>query len=1248
MASDASVIFTTALDSNGLKAGLTKLKSSIGTFAKGASIAIGVAATGLGALAKLSVSTGMGFDSVISKVQATMNATTEETALLRSAAQQMGETTKFTAAQAGEAENYLALAGKNAKQSIAALPGVLNLAAAGGMDLAYATDLATDAMAALGLQDGQLVGFSDQMARTAQKSNTTVSMLGEAILTIGGTAKQLHDGTAELNTDLGILANRGIKGAQGGTILRNVILSLSAPTKQARRELKNLGVDIYDTNGNLRSTNDIFTDLNASMVKMSDAEKNNALSTIFNKRDLKGVQALLGGMGAEYDALYQQIVNSAGASAEMSATMLDNLKGDATIFKSAAEGLGIAFYDGFSSQARGTVQYGTTLIGQLTDAMKTNGVSGMVSALGNILGDVASKASVFTPKLIKMSVGLIKSLLNGLKKNSKVIAKGLAETFSEAVKGLIEIAPDLTDVGLELLFELTDSLAEEMPDILVSLMDSVFNIIIKTVTNAPKLLAAGAKLAQGLVLGMMSALVTLVADFWNLLLGDADEKMNAAMAAVDANIRPEISEADQQAITDAINAGIAAADKVFDIQASVDTDIDDFTAELDAMFADDKFTKKELKNLQSTLNGQVDDAINAATAHVEEKREEYKQTLLSLVDDNGQPVYTEAAAETLAAAMSEKTAELTSELDQARTDLNTLLNTIYASKTDPTQEQLDNINALLEQIGVLEVKLGTLQDQAVQVAMAKTGRVKRGEGTDEDFGVAIGFTGELYRQQTAEIAADADARLAALQAVADADGVTQETIDAAYAQMDTVYGETALTHQAAAQSYNDEMLALYNGMAEQYPDAARTISNLADLSGTMNEVNTLTTTLGSMDAFDPTQLSTFMEQFTAMYTDFYGMDIPAGDMERLLDPFTFATTASELLSTFNDDIAGLIKSNAAGLDDNPMMLYLQTMLENGSFDNLDVTAVDGALEDALLLIDFVARGEEAGTQLVDGVNGGIGKAAEDLSEDDIIALREAMLEAMRSVFGIHSPATSMYPIGGYLVGGIVAGMEKHTPILEGFGATVVLMIVAGVTRMRNRLQATVRTVVSGAAAAATGIAMASGHTLGATLGAGVAAGILSQIGTVRAAVASLVAAGEAGGRKAAEAHSPSRRYRRMLGIPLGQGVSAGILSTIETDIIPSMQTAVTAAAQAGQNAMHGTLLGRVQAISGFDIPNFAGISNALLRGSLLTGGSSVVNNRNKTIQFTQNVTFESTMQAPDEVAKTLRRQAGYGLAGAKV
>ncbi|MEI3506556.1 MAG: phage tail tape measure protein [Anaerotignum faecicola] len=152
---------------------------------------------------------------------------------LATAAKNAGATTKFTATQAAEALNYLALAGYDAGTSAEVLPSVLNLAAAGGLDLAYASDLTTDAMAALGIEASadNLTQFGDQMARASSKANYSVAQLGEAILTVGGTAKNLAGGTVELNTALGVLANRGIKGAEGGTALRNMILSLSAPDR---------------------------------------------------------------------------------------------------------------------------------------------------------------------------------------------------------------------------------------------------------------------------------------------------------------------------------------------------------------------------------------------------------------------------------------------------------------------------------------------------------------------------------------------------------------------------------------------------------------------------------------------------------------------------------------------------------------------------------------------------------------------------------------------------------------------------------------------------------------------------------------------------------------------------------------------------------------------------------------------------------------------------------------------------------
>ena len=183
----------------------------------------------------------------------------------------------------------------------------------------------------------------DQMAKTASTTNTSVAQLGEGILTIGATAKTVKGGTAELNTALGILANNGIKGAEGGTHLRNVILSLQNPTDKAAACMEQLGLDVYDSEGNMRSLNDILGDLNTSMDGMTAAEKSNIIGQIFNKTDLSSVNALLANTGDTWDDLQQSIIDSGGAAQQMADTQLDNLQGQITILKSALEGLAISF-----------------------------------------------------------------------------------------------------------------------------------------------------------------------------------------------------------------------------------------------------------------------------------------------------------------------------------------------------------------------------------------------------------------------------------------------------------------------------------------------------------------------------------------------------------------------------------------------------------------------------------------------------------------------------------------------------------------------------------------------------------------------------------------------------------------------------------------------------------------------------------------------------------------------------------------
>ena len=361
-------------------------------------IPVTAAVAGLGTAA---VKTTADFDSAMSQVQATMGITKDSMSQvdgqsvntvdkLRELAKQMGSETAFSASECAQALNYLALAGYDTQQMCDTLPTVLNLAAAGDIDLASASDMVTDAMSALGMGVSESEKMVDQMAKTASTTNTSVAQLGEGILTIGATAKSIRGGTAELNTALGILANNGIKGAEGGTHLRNVILSLQNPTDGAAKTMKQLGVEVYDSEGNMRSLNDILGDLNISMDGMTSADKSNIIASIFNKTDLASVNALLANTGNTWDSLQQNILDSGGAAQQMADTQLDNLSGQITILKSAVEGLAISFGEALMPIIRNVVEKIQAFVDKLNsmDESQRNTIiriAALVAAIGPLL-----------------------------------------------------------------------------------------------------------------------------------------------------------------------------------------------------------------------------------------------------------------------------------------------------------------------------------------------------------------------------------------------------------------------------------------------------------------------------------------------------------------------------------------------------------------------------------------------------------------------------------------------------------------------------------------------------------------------------------------------------------------------------------------------------------------------------------------------------------------------------------------------
>lgn len=330
---------------------MTALSSAMGKVGSTLTKTVTLPLVGLGTV---SVKTAATFESAMSQVQATMGLTADSTSELNgqtvntmdslsSLAKQMGAETKFSATEAAEAINNMAMAGYDVNEVYGALPEVLNLASAGALSLDYATQLAANGLNVMGYGTDRLSELSNKLAVTASSAYGSVSDFGEGLLVAGGAAKSANLNFTDIFTALGILGDAGISAAEGGTKLRNVILSLYAPTDVAAEELNTLGIQTQDANGNVRDFQEVLKDLSGALDGLSEADRINAINTIFNKADIAGVNALLSNCTDRWDELSSTIDNAGDAAGQMSDTQLNNLNGQLTILKSGLEGLAIAF-----------------------------------------------------------------------------------------------------------------------------------------------------------------------------------------------------------------------------------------------------------------------------------------------------------------------------------------------------------------------------------------------------------------------------------------------------------------------------------------------------------------------------------------------------------------------------------------------------------------------------------------------------------------------------------------------------------------------------------------------------------------------------------------------------------------------------------------------------------------------------------------------------------------------------------------
>ena len=556
------------LDNEASQAGTSagnKLSSALGSAAKVGVTAIAGATAAVGAFGKASIDAGQVFDSSMSQVAATMGYSTAELAdstseasqnfqKLRDFAQEMGSKTAFSASEAADALNYMALAGYDAETSMQMLPNVLNLAAAGGIDLASASDMVTDAQSALGLSLEETGVMVDQMAMASSKSNTSVAQLGEAFLTIGANAKSLSGGTQELSTALGILADNGIKGAEGGTHLRNIMMSLNPTTDAAASAWERLGVSAYDTaTGALRPLEDTFADLNEAMEGMTDQEKTDILSKMFNKTDLASVNALLATQSERWDELSGAIGEASGSAQNMAEVQLDNLSGDITLFQSALEGTKIALSDALTPALRDFVQIGSEGLSAITTAFKSGGLEGAMDALGDTLTKLVEKVTSMLPEMVNAGMSLLKSVGDGILQN----------------------LPEIIKAGLEIVLELANGLAESLPELIPTIVDVVLEITDTLIDNVDLLIDGAIALIVGLAEGLINALPRLIEKIPEIVIKIGDAVIRNAPKLVKAAI--ELILTLQKGLLDNIPKLIQAVPKLIEAMK------DQFIARLEAM-----------------------------------------------------------------------------------------------------------------------------------------------------------------------------------------------------------------------------------------------------------------------------------------------------------------------------------------------------------------------------------------------------------------------------------------------------------------------------------------------------------------------------------------------------------------------------------------------------------------------------------------------------------------------------------------
>ena len=492
-----------------------------------------VVTAALGTISGFAIKTGMSFEGQMSKVAAISGATAQEFEKLSEKAKELGRNTKFSASEAGEAFEYMAMAGWKTSEMLNGITGVMDLAAASGENLGIVSDIVTDSMTAFGLSADKSAHFADVLAAASSNSNTNIAMMGETFKYAAPLAGALGYTIEDTAVAIGLMANAGIKSSQAGTSLRSMFTRLAKPTKEVNKAFEKLGYTteniLTDSNGGMKPFSEVLEDLRKRFSNLSEVEKAETAAMLAGQEAMSGMLAIINTSDEDFNALTNAIQNADGAAKNMAKTMENNLQGQITKMKSALEGFAITFFEKVSPTLTKFTAKATETVSKLTKTFEDDGTDGLIKAITEMLKNSVISFSEQLPatierivKFIKRefpkfretAIDLIHTINNALIKSIPILLEASQSIINDLAKFLKDPAElhKFLDTAFTIVSQIGLFIIQNVPlliDVAINLIESFASYILDP-KNIKKLLQTGVDIVVAIINGLFESIPKLI------------------------------------------------------------------------------------------------------------------------------------------------------------------------------------------------------------------------------------------------------------------------------------------------------------------------------------------------------------------------------------------------------------------------------------------------------------------------------------------------------------------------------------------------------------------------------------------------------------------------------------------------------------------------------------------------------------------------------------------------------------------